>query len=1828
MKKYLHTFVYLIMVFSLYYFFAPINALASDGEAPTIELNGNETIYLKKGTSFVDVYGARANDAEDGDLSDTILVIDSEVNVNKVGHYYVTYRVFDSDGNVSDVKRKIVVFDPTVKVRTYSNDSSYYSALAVSDMIPTPDGGFIGVGQYHTQSTYSNVNIFKVNLNGEIVWEQTTSFYSEYNYSKSNSNYITKITRTSDNNYLVLGYNSHYDKVGIIKVTETGLITKSNYFTGTDAKDLVEYLDNKYAVLSGTSVHLFDNLTYKSNIYVGNANHLAALSNGKLITTYDTNDVTTTVKMYNPEGTIGWSKTLLDLDLSEMYVRNDMIILVGTTDNRDSGSYAVTHGGYDGAVIILDKNGNLFYSRTYGGTADDFFVVSDLVDDKLYLSTKSGGSNDDLTTGDYGIAIIDIKNLDILYKADYDGDTITELNSISGNNLGQIFLGGKFTNYNYIQKYSIINLLSFDLKFHFLTKGDTFNFSDGISLTDIYGEEVNYSIDSVEGTVDTQVVGYYDLIYNISVNDDYSIRIPRYVGVSPRMTINTGNIYFGGVLLDIDGGTIAINGVNYNQNDYYSMPGLSTIKITGINGYEIEHTFTIDPIITGVEDNETYYGAVNPVISGGNVTLNGESYITQQVTKVGKYTLIINGANGYTKTIEFQILPEIIDNRVNYDSITPNIDALSMTLDGMPYNNETISTLGEHVLVVNGINGLTETINFKIEQVFNVTDDGEYLYSVVPVTGLNEDATYKLNGKDFNANEEITQVGEHFLAVYGKNSYLKIVKFTVKEKMTGIEDGGTYEYVCAPTVNNVEKLVLNNEPFTSGTIIDRIGNYTLIVYGLNYVNTYHFTVKELVQELKNNGAYYGSVTPRIDNAESLILDGHPYVSGTEIKERGKHTLVVIGVGGYTNTYSFTVNYPLSGVEDGKEYFGPVKPVFSEGAVKLNGEDFESGTVISDIGRYQLEIIDEENNLRTTINFDISPALNDGAVFYESLNFNYENVTMRLDGLPYNRELIDSIGEHTLEITALGGYYKSIRFTVIAVKGTSLDGIYQGSFTPIIDNNLKAEYYLDCNPNTSECSLNRYTIGEEIIAVGYHTLYVLGDNGKTEEYEFTITEVSAGIPENDVTGDEVTIDIPNVLKVEINGEEVLLPIMVSDIGNYRIKVFGTNGYTSVYSFAIKPVIKDIIQEGLYDTPVVPDISSGTLILNGNPYVSGTPISDIGNHILDIIGVGGYKERYYFTIKERINIEHNDSFLGSVEIKANVGYNLDGVDYTGDQTVVKIGRHTIEITGLNGYENVIEFNIEPIINGVSNNGVYEPGVAFSVLHAEKIMVNDKLYANEELYEIGTYIVKIYGEDDVFVQQITFTIKEIVKGINDGIYYSNPVSPEFDYVKKATLNGSDFISGQEIKQAGKYELVIHGINDYTSTYTFYIKADYANIIENKTYPGSVTPIANNAKIKINGEILSPGEAFTKVGKHLITFVGENGYTESFYFTIDPIIKGVENGGIYDGSVLVTVDNALLELNGVSIDNNTIVTTIGNNQLTILGPNDYSYTIGFTIKPVINNLIEDGKYIDSVIINLNDCELRIDDEIYQSGTKYVKKGYHTLVINGVGGYTETINFMIEVKDADLVQDKVYPGEVTFDIPGATLSIDGMPYDNKTVYSIVGYHTLTIIGSGDYQETVDFLVTESNSLVLDGYQFTQGITVNIPNSTLKLNGKEFQNGTFLERIGNHELTIVGTNGYTKTINFSIHIQPNVKNKEYHKSFMIKKLDARMILNGKEMTADTEITENGAYKLEIIGEGGYSQTIEFTYDNHNLEKIIIIAISGSIMLTISVSLMITRRKVN
>ena len=198
-----------------------VNLRREDIVLPSISLNGNETVYIPVGSSFIDP-GYSAIDNCDGDITDRVNV--SGVVSNEAGNYSINYSVSDMSGNSFSIKRNVVVYSPNnngnkVIYLTFDDGPSQYTGelldiLARYNVKATffvtgrnsnyfyyikrayDEGHVIGLHTYshNYSSIYSSIDAYFNDLNSisEVVKNQTGVYSNLIRFPGGSSNTVSR----------------------------------------------------------------------------------------------------------------------------------------------------------------------------------------------------------------------------------------------------------------------------------------------------------------------------------------------------------------------------------------------------------------------------------------------------------------------------------------------------------------------------------------------------------------------------------------------------------------------------------------------------------------------------------------------------------------------------------------------------------------------------------------------------------------------------------------------------------------------------------------------------------------------------------------------------------------------------------------------------------------------------------------------------------------------------------------------------------------------------------------------------------------------------------------------------------------------------------------------------------------------------------------------------------------------------------------------------------------------------------------------------------------------------------------------------------------------------------------------------------------------------------------------------------------------------------------------------------------------------------------------------------------------------------------------------
>ena len=117
---------------------SPLTRVTVATALPTITLNGSASITHEAATSYIDA-GATAVDALGDDLTSSMSITSTDINVSDVGDQVVTYSVTDAGGNANTASRTVTVQDTTNPILSLIGDSNFTHNLNTAWVDPGYD---------------------------------------------------------------------------------------------------------------------------------------------------------------------------------------------------------------------------------------------------------------------------------------------------------------------------------------------------------------------------------------------------------------------------------------------------------------------------------------------------------------------------------------------------------------------------------------------------------------------------------------------------------------------------------------------------------------------------------------------------------------------------------------------------------------------------------------------------------------------------------------------------------------------------------------------------------------------------------------------------------------------------------------------------------------------------------------------------------------------------------------------------------------------------------------------------------------------------------------------------------------------------------------------------------------------------------------------------------------------------------------------------------------------------------------------------------------------------------------------------------------------------------------------------------------------------------------------------------------------------------------------------------------------------------------------------------------------------------------------------------
>ena len=1254
-----------------------------------------------------------------------------------------------------------------------------------------------------------------------------------------------------------------------------------------------------------------------------------------------------------------------------------------------------------------------------------------------------------------------------------------------------------------------------------------------------------------------------EILKNLSFNQILSIEISIY-----NEELSTYE------LLSQDSNGLLIN--NSNLNYYFLLNGTYKIIVLDRFGVEIstEYTFTKNAptgTLLSVKDNSfikngaivNYQVKFNWKDEAAIAYINGLEYVKNSaITAEGEYIIELRDSSGNITTYTFTI-----------DKTAPKYN-----ITGVKNGSSTNGVVQISWIEISSELGTTAQIKSSYDDNYNVYTSG---------TSISAEGSYTIILTDLAGNK--TELS------FTIDKTPPIVTVTTTSGKI-LENNSITNSNISFSWSGSATATLNGTSYTSGTIIsaeniynfsatDSVGNSTIIRIRIDK------TLSEGTLNGVSNGGYTNSnVTFTWTEADAAArLNGAPYTSGTSIAEEGYHTIILYDKAGNNKTYSFTIDKtaPVGVLYDSSNKSYDNNCIInktlnftwteSSATATLNGVSYTSGTSISVEGTHTIVLTDRAGN-SSTYTFTIDKTAPEGTLNgvenggYTNSNVTFtwteNNLTATLNGAPYYLDAIISIANNLtstfeLILTDRAGNSSTYTFTI---DKTAPVGVLYDSLNQSYDNNciVNKTLYFKWTESSAGATLNGapYTSGTSISAEGTHTIVLTDLAGNNTIYTFTIDK-----------------NLP-FFTILFNGNVI------------ENKLYHNYDITIEFSSQINAVAT----------------------LNGEPYTSGTSITEEGEYIFVLTSVAGNSSTYTFTIDKTAptgtltysliyDLQNGGYANGNVIFKwteSSAGATLNGEPYASGTSITVEGTHTIVLTDRAGNNTIYTFTIdktapEGTLNGVENGRYTNSDVTFTWTDADAAAtLNGEPYTSGTSISVeGTHTIVLTdraGNSSTYTFTIDKTAPEgMLNGVENGGYTNSNVT--FTWTESnltATLNGVPYTSGTSIAAESEYIIILTDKANNSSIYTFTIyKKDvfYKIYGINKNYYSNDSfylTFDENHTATLNGAEYTSGTSITEEGVYTIVIRNITGVSSEITVTIDKtapsikILDSVTNDEILDyntnRSFIIQFDSIsdveTIKVNNSIYNNNTVFSKNGSYYIEVkdYADNYYYYTI--TIKKDLPTATFNVEFINNetaedVIIEFAydlGITATLNGEPYASGTlisiEENTKASYELLLYDIANNVNIYNFSI---------NKVLPSAILKDHEDNSLSF-GITTNNEVC-----------------------VVFDTNiSATLNGAPYTSGTYIKIPSNTISV---------YSIIITNH---LGVQNQYTFTYDSSI---PTVL-EDYNNDFIINQdvtftwmeSSATAMLNGAPYTSGTSITEEGEYIFVLTSLVGNINTYTFTID--------------------------------
>lgn len=299
----------------------------SANQEPTITLQGDSSVVVEEGSSYVDA-GATAYDSEDGDITGDIIVSGLPINTSVPGAYSVQYNVVDSFGQPADT----VVRSVTV------NSKPVISLIGDPSIVMAIGSSYVELG-----ATVSDDrdNDLALSISGSVDTSTSGTYTINYNATDGDGLSADQVSRTVRvNSPPIISLNG----------PETQQVSFGESYVELGATATDDYDADVSVIISG-SVDTFNSRAYTINYDAVDSNGLSAERKSRVVTVLKDSNQPPTTNLEIWQGKTGniTSSLIREATYLDYGSSRDINISSGTSNSIILN--AINSGDSDGTVV-------------------------------------------------------------------------------------------------------------------------------------------------------------------------------------------------------------------------------------------------------------------------------------------------------------------------------------------------------------------------------------------------------------------------------------------------------------------------------------------------------------------------------------------------------------------------------------------------------------------------------------------------------------------------------------------------------------------------------------------------------------------------------------------------------------------------------------------------------------------------------------------------------------------------------------------------------------------------------------------------------------------------------------------------------------------------------------------------------------------------------------------------------------------------------------------------------------------------------------------------------------------------------------------------------------------------------------------------------------------------------------------------------------------------------------------------------------------------------------------------------------------------------------